>query len=33
MKKLLVIVVIGFCGITGNRLVTREIKQKKWRCE
>jgi len=27
MKKLLGILVIGFCGITGNRLVTKEIKQ------
>jgi len=29
MKKLLGILVIGLCGMTGNRLVTREIKQKK----
>ena len=27
MKKLLGILVIGFCGITGNRLETGEIKQ------
>ena len=27
MKKLLGILVIGFCGITGNRLATKEIKQ------
>jgi len=27
MKKLLGILVIGLCGITCNRLVTREIKQ------
>jgi len=29
MKKLLGIVVIGLCGITGNKLATKEIKQEK----
>ena len=33
MKKLLGIAVIGLCGITGNRLVTREIKQEKRKSE
>ena len=27
MKKLLGILVIGLCGITGNKLATKEIKQ------
>ena len=27
MKKLLGILVIGLCGITGNKLVSKEIKQ------
>ena len=33
MKKLLGIGVIGFCGITGNRLETGEIKQELYQYE
>jgi len=33
MKKLLGILVIGLCGITGNRLETGEIKQEKRKSE
>jgi len=33
MKKLLGIVVIGLCGITTNKLQTKEIKQEMRLCE
>ena len=33
MKKLLGILVLGLCGITRNKLETREIKQEKEKSE
>jgi len=33
MKKLLGILVIGLCGITSNKLETKEIKQEKEKSE